>query len=347
MTRYVPRFGISRRILGNLTRIAAAREVILHAYLVPKWEVALRKDALIRSAHSSTSIEGNRLSRDQVSALLAGRKVMAGRKDRQEVLNYLHVLGHLSDYAPDGVITEQTICDIQRRITKGAIDDPRDCGKYRDRQVYVGNRLTGEVVFRPPETLQVPRLMKALIGWLGSKEAKELDPVLVAGILHYEFVRIHPFIDGNGRTARALASLVLLLRNFDIKRFFALDDFYDVDRAAYYEALRSVDPKKQDLTAWLEYFTDGVSVSVAGVKERILRLSSEKLRKDRNGQIALTERQMRIIEALNRKGTITNREIREMFKLSPRGTVDEIRKLKALGVIKAEGKGRSVHYILL
>jgi len=347
MVGFVPRFSISRKLLSNLTQVAAAREVILHAYLVPKWEVELRKDALIRSAHSSTSIEGNRLSRDQVSALAEGRKVMAGRKDKQEVLNYLHVLEHLSDYAAGGVITEQSIRDIQRQITKDVIDNPRDCGNYRDRQVYVGNRMTGAVIFMPPETRLVPGLMKSLVRWLESDEAKELDPVLVAGIVHYEFVRIHPFIDGNGRTARALAALVLLLRSFDIKRFFALDDFYDADRAAYYKALRSVDPRKLDITAWLEYFTDGVGVSVAGVKERILRLSSEKLRKDRKGQIALTERQMRIIEELNLKGRITNRDVRRMFGLSNRPASDELSRLVKLGVLRQDGRGRSVHYVLI
>jgi len=347
MVGFVPRFSISRKLLSNLTLVAAAREVILHAYLVPKWEVELRKDALIRSAHSSTSIEGNRLSRDQVSALAEGRKVMAGRKDKQEVLNYLYVLEHLADFAPGSFITEQSICDIHRSLTKEVLDNPRDCGKYRDRQVYIGNRVTGEVIFLPPKTRLVPGQMKGLVDWLGSNEANQLDPVLVAGIAHYEFVRIHPFIDGNGRTARALASLVLLLRNFDIKRFFALDDYYDMDRPAYYRALRMVDEQKGDLTAWLEYFSDGVAISVNGVKERTLRLSSEKLRRDKKGQIALSERQMTIIEFLNKKGRITNRDIRRMFRLSPRGTVDEIRKMRALGVIRPVGKGRNVYYILI
>jgi len=156
MVGFVPRFSISRKLLSNLTLVAAAREVILHAYLVPKWEVELRKDALIRSAHSSTSIEGNRLSRDQVSALAEGRKVMAGRKDKQEVLNYLYVLEHLADFAPGSFITEQSICDIHRSLTKEVLDNPRDCGKYRDRQVYIGNRVTGEVIFLPPKTRLVP-----------------------------------------------------------------------------------------------------------------------------------------------------------------------------------------------
>lgn len=346
LTGFAPRFTISRRILANLTQIAAAREVIHHAYLVPKWEVELRKEALIRSAHSSTSIEGNRLSREQVSELAAGRKIMASRKDKQEVINYLHVLEHLPDYADGKRITERSVNKMQERITKDVLDDPRDCGAYRNRQVFVGNRMTGEVTFMPPRADDVPEQMRQLIDWLGSKDADELDPVLVAGITHYELVRIHPFIDGNGRTARALASLVLLLRNFDIKRFFTLDDYYDSDRAAYYGTLQGVDSRKRDLTAWLEYFTVGVALSVNRVKERILRLSSEKLRKDKRGQIALTERQMRIIEELNLNGKISNREIRRMFKLSNRGAVDEINKLIGLGVVRSEGKGRSVHYIL-
>ena len=83
--------------------------------------------------------------------------------------------------------------------------------------------------------------MKKFVKWLNSKDASKLNPVLAAGISHYEFVRIHPFIDGNGRSARALASLILYLRGFDTKRFFALDDYYDSDRQSYYKALQSVD----------------------------------------------------------------------------------------------------------
>ncbi|MEW5937050.1 MAG: Fic family protein [Candidatus Thermoplasmatota archaeon] len=347
MPDFTPRFAITRKILANLTQVAAAREVILHAYLVPKWEVALRKEALLRSAHSSTSIEGNKLSLEQVSDLAAGRKVMASRKDKQEVLNYLAVLEHLADFAEKGRISEGSIIELHKQITKEVLDNPKDSGTYRNRQVYVGDRFTGEIIFMPPKTEEVPQLMRSLVEWLSSEDSTELEPILVAGIAHYEFVRIHPFVDGNGRTARALAALILLVRGFDIKRFFALDDYYDSDRAAYYAALQSVDQKSLDITKWLEYFTDGVAVSVNAVKEKILRLSSERLRRDKKGQIALTDRQMKMIALLNEKGRVTNRDVRSMLKLSNRGAMDEIKKLIQLGVIKAEGKGRSVHYVLV
>jgi len=309
----------------------------LHAYLVPKWDVALRKEALVRNAHSSTSIEGNRLSLEQVTELAAGREVMATRRDKQEVLNYLYVLEHLADFAEHDKITEKSILDLHRRITKDVIDNLKDSGKYRNRQVYVGDRI-GNVIFMPPKTEDVPTLMRSLVAWLNSEETKKLDPVLVAGIAHYEFVRIHPFIDGNGRTTRSLASLILILRGFDIKRFFALDDYYDLDRKAYYAALQTVNQTTLNLNKWLEYFTDGVAVSVDSVKERILRLSSQKLRKDLKGQITLTERQMKIIEHLQRNKKITAGEVAKSFKITRQAALKELLKLIELGVIKLKGK---------
>jgi Fic family protein len=206
--------------------------------------------------------------------------------------------------------------------------------------------LTGEVIFRPPQNEEVPDLVRDLLEWADSSEAKALDPVVEAGIAHYEFVRIHPFVDGNGRTARVLAALILYLRGFDTKQFFCLDDYYDSDRQAYYRALQSVDQNTQDLTNWLEYFVEGVNVSTEAVKEKIIRLSSERLRKTKKGQIALTERQMRIVEYINQKRRITNRNLREMFKISDRAALKEINKLLNLKVIKQEGKGRNLGYVL-
>ena len=344
---FTPQYTITNDILNNIAEITAAREIILNSPLIPKWEVSLRKDAIIRNAHASTGIEGNPLSLSEVSELAAGRDVSATRRSKQEVLNYLDVLEHLSDLVSDDQIAEDIILNIHKLLTKETLDNPEDVGRYRNRQVVVGNRVTGEVIYMPPDTRDVPRLMKEFMEWLNSEEAEKIHPVLVAGISHYEFVRIHPFIDGNGRCARTLATLILFLSGFDTKRFFALDDYYDSDRPSYYVALKSVDKETRDLTKWLEYFTEGVKVSLSAVKERVLRLSSEKLRKDKKGQIALTERQMRIIEHINMSGNITNRDVRKMFTLSNRVALDEINKLIELEILEPKGKGRSTHYVLL
>ena len=240
---FKPNFRITNKIINYIADIAADREVILNSPLIPKWEVALRKEAIIRSAHSSTSIEGNRLSLKQVSNLAQGREVMATRKDKQEVLNYLNVLRNIGNLIKGNFITEKDILNIHRMVTKNTLNNPDDCGVYRNRYVVVANRFTGEIFFRPPKNKDVPGLIGDLVKWINSKEVREFNSVIEAGIVHYEFVRIHPFVDGNGRTARILATLILYLLGFDTKQFFCLDDYYDSDREAYYRALQSVDQK--------------------------------------------------------------------------------------------------------
>ncbi len=344
---FKPRFRYSNKIIRLLTKISAGREVILNSPLIPRWEVALRREAIIHSAHSSTSIEGNRLSLEQVSDLAQGREVMATRKDKQEVLNYLNVLENIGKLMKGGSIVEKDILNIHRMVTKDTLDNPDDCGVYRRRYVVVANRLTGEVFFRPPKNKDVPGLIKALVKWINSKEVKELDPIIEAGIVHYEFVRIHPFVDGNGRTARVLATLILYLRGFDTKQFFCFDDYYDSDRPAYYRALQSVDQETLDLSNWLEYFVEGVNASIEAIKERVIRLSSERLRKAKRGQIALTERQMRIVEFINQNGRITAGDIAKMFKISRQAALKEIGKLARLEVVALKGEKRGAHYVLL
>lgn len=343
---FQPKFNFTNRIVRNLTFIAESRAFIINAPLVPEWEVSLRKDAILRSAHSSTAIEGNPLTLEDVSALADGREVMARRKDRQEVLNYLEALDRVPEFSSHEPLTLEDILKIHENVTKSTLPYPEDEGTLRNRQVRVVNGL-GETVFMPPETSVVLQLMNEFLDWFNSPEMAEIDSVIAAGLTHYEMVRIHPFIDGNGRTARIMATLVLYKSGFDLKRFFALDDYYDHDRPSYYAALQTVDPETVDVTEWLEYFTDGVTASIKTVRDKVLGLSKDvKILKER-GQVALNDRQMKIVEWMINEGKITNRDVRNMFGLSNRAALDEISKLIELEVLKQEGKGRSIHYVLV
>ena len=91
------------------------------------------------------------------------------------------------------------------------------------------------------------------------------------------------------------------------------------------------------MTDWLEYFAEGVAVSIDTVKERVVRLSSERLRKAKRGQIALTERQMQIVEFINTTGKIRSSDIQRMFKMSRQAAHKEIKAFMALGVMKSQG----------
>jgi len=344
---FKPNFKYTDLIVKNLTRIAESRAVVINSPLIPKWVVSLRREALIKSAHSSTAIEGNALSLEEVSLLAQGREIMATRKDRQEVLNYLEALNKIPEFAKKNPFGILDLLAIHKIITKDTLQNPSDEGVIRSRRVVVGNRITGEVIFEPPPANQVTILIDDFLGWFNSEQVEKIDAVLQAGITHYEIVRIHPFIDGNGRTARVMATLVIYRRGFDAKRFFALDDYYDSDRRRYYEVLRSIDQNTVDITGWLEYFTEGVAVSLKAVRDKVVGLSKGvKVLKER-GQIELTDRQMKIVEWIIDKGKITNRDVREMFRISNRAALDEINKLMTLKVINKEGMGRSVIYKLI
>jgi len=123
--RFSPHFSYSHEIVNRLTRITASREVILHAHLVPKWEVSLRREQLVRAAHASTAIEGNPLTLEEVSRLAEGRRIMAGRKAQAEVLNYLKVLGQIDTYQNQGNITIETLLRLAHQRPKTIQDFPK------------------------------------------------------------------------------------------------------------------------------------------------------------------------------------------------------------------------------
>jgi len=344
---FKPNFRYTHKIVKSLTAIVEARTIILNAPLIPKWEVSLRREALLKSAHSSTAIEGNPLTLEQVTDLAAGRDIMVRRKDKQEVLNYLEALDKIPGFAERAPFAKADLLELHKIVIKETLDNPADEGSFRNQQVAVVNRATGEIIFMPPQTDQVAALIDGYLEWFNSQEANEIDPILTAGVTHYELVRIHPFVDGNGRAARVMASLILYKRGFDIKRFFTLDDYYDQDRRAYYAALKTVDQSTFDLTIWLEYFTEGVRVSIKAVKDKVVGMSKDiKVLKEK-GQIALTERQMKIVETLVQNGKLTTGQVKTLFGVSRQMALKEMAKLIKLGVVKLRGRGRGAYYELV
>lgn len=347
---FKPNYTITNKINNYIAEIAEARAIIFHAPLIPKWAINLRREALLRSTYASTSIEGNKLSFEEVSDLMIGRDVIALVKDKKEVLNYFETLGYLDNLTIDKkpVIDNKDILTLHKKITKGTLENPKNCGQYRSGSQYVvvANRFTKEITFRPPETKEVPKLMDDFLNWINDPETNKINTIIEAGITHYEFVRIHPFIDGNGRTARTLATLILIRRGFDTKRFFTLDDFYNSDRPRYYKTLKSIDQKTLDLTGWLEYFCEGVNISIKAVKDKIIMLTGDKKREQGNEQIAIDERQIRIFELLKKQGKITNKEIQELLKVSNKTAYNLIEGLIKSNIIKKAGKGRGVFYVL-
>ena len=233
---YSPKYSISNKILKSIGEIEAAREVIENAPLVPSFEKQFQSDAVVRTVHHGTHIEGNDLTLMQTRKVLEGEAVVARARDIQEVVNYRNVVGLLDELAyKRGNYDMELLKDIQKVSVYKIVPDEK-IGVFRKSQVVIKNEETGEVILHPPSFVEVPFLIEDFIAWLNSKEAKEVHPILLAGITHYLLVAIHPFVEGNGRTARAFATLTLIKQGYDIKKFFSLEEHFDEDPAAYYEA---------------------------------------------------------------------------------------------------------------
>jgi Fic family protein len=139
-------------------------------------------------------------------------------------------------------------------------------GEYRRIQNYVANSITKEIIYTPPSPQDVPPMMAEFVSWLNSEQG--VHPILAAGIAQFQLVHIHPFLDGNGRTARLLSMLCLYRKGYDFKRLFTLSEYYDRDRTSYYQAIQSVRQRNLDLSDWLEYFTLGLQWQLAEVQDK-------------------------------------------------------------------------------
>ncbi len=347
MIMYKPTYSITNTILNNIAAIEQAKKEIILSPVLPLWEKVLQHDAIISSTHSSTAIEGNTLSYDDVENLYQGINVDASKKEKLEVQNYFAVLKYIDllGKRKSFLLSESNLLRIHHLLGKGTLDDVH-LGRYRRKQVYIVDQ-KGTIHYRPPNTNLVPNFMKDFIKWVNSKEALELHPVIHAAIVHYQFVTIHPFIDGNGRTGRALATLILYLRGFDTKRIFALDDYYNENRAVYYKILNTTQKSKsQDTTQWLDYFTAGVMKSMLKVKRRIMQLSIERTHGTKQGQIYLTAKQFNALEHLKRNGSITNRQYQEINQVSNKSAYMDLEKMLKARLLIMQGHGRAVKYLL-
>ncbi|MEK9207880.1 MAG: Fic family protein, partial [Patescibacteria group bacterium] len=326
-----PKFSITNKILKNIGIIEASREVIDHAPLLPYYEREFQKDTLVRSVHYGTHIEGNELDLGQAEEVLEGKEVLARDRDIQEVINYRKVIEFIDELSSrESLQIDEELIKQLHKLTVEKILASEKIGEFRQTQVVVKNSATGEVTFRPPPSTAIPHEMDELLQFINIQENQDIHPVLKSGIVHYEFVRIHPFVDGNGRVARALSTLILFLEGYDIRKFFSLEEYFDSDALDYYEALKSVEKNQFDLTIWLEYFTKGLSIELSKIKDKVENISIDAHLKEKLGgkPIMLTERQIKIIEYIQKIGYLQNKAFSSLFPMVSEDTI--LNELKGL-----------------
>src|SRR3989338_9043060 len=349
---FEPRYQISPKTLSNMTEIAEIKAVVERSRVLPLNEAQLRRQAILRMAHTSTSIEGNKLAQFEVGKVIEGKAVRGAQKDILEVENYYQALKTLDKMAKSkGPITESEILKLHKIVINGLVEQKKT-GKFRPGDVYVLDDLGDgrEMLrFKAPPATQVKKMIEELLEWVKQSKKDGTHPIIRAGILHLQFVTIHPFTDGNGRVARLLTQLLLYRDSWDFRKIIVLEDYYNRDRMSYYNAENKAQGKSyqkdMDFSMWLEYFTAGFLIEARKVLEQIQSIGFGKVSK-KSEQIFLDRDEIQIMDFLTTTGAITSEDVIDILGSAKRTAQLKLKNLADKGLLKLSGKGPSSYYTL-
>lgn len=321
-------------------RVEAAKQKVVMLPVNPMVLASLRETARLCTTHYSTMIEGNRLSSEEIREVIHLEGHFPGRKrDEHEVRGYYAALAQLEQYAAQGVsVTEKMIQTLHALV----MSDGRAYVKptpYRDGQNIIKDSSTGAIVYMPPEAKDVAGLMRDLLEWIANQPS--LPCPLVAAIAHYQFATIHPYYDGNGRTARLLTTLILHMGGYDLKGLYSLEEYYAKNLMRYYRSI-SMGPSHNyyfgraecDITVWVEYFVEGMAFAFEKVVTQMMA-SHVQGGKDHSALMrTLDPKQRKSLELFREYDKVTSRQIGDLFGFSSRTNADLCKKWVAAGFIE-------------
>lgn len=343
---YAPKFTITSSINNKIAKIEAIRQKISYAKILPAQEITLRYKAAVESAHSSTSIEGNPLNPKQVRNALEG-KMNAWEKRVIEVVNYKNAWDWIAKRSKrKSAITIEDIFYIHSLVMKDILPLNK-LGRIRPSSIYVVDIVKGQDVVRytGPNQKIVQGLLTDLLSWLNSN-SDLIHPILLTGILHYEFVSIHPFSDGNGRVTRLLVKLLLDLLGYDFKGSLVLDTYYLQNTGKYYESLNQANKHKlqtkSDLTPWLTYFIDGFYLVSKELERKISLIRSSK----NDDSYRLTENEIEILDYVHQFGEINLQGTVSFLRIPARTIQRLLQNLVKKKILIKIGRGKNTSYNL-
>jgi Fic family protein len=336
---FKPRFTVTPAVTRSLMDIEACRQAVTRLPLSVSMLDSLRKTAMLLSTHFSTQIEGNKLSPSQVEEVLEGGGRFPGReRDEAEVRHYYKAL----DFVMEQSKKHARLDALAVRVIHGFVLTGRKTATpYRDGQNVIRDARTGRIVYLPPEAKDVPALMQDLIAWINTELRRNNWPApVIAGIAHYQFATIHPYYDGNGRTARLLTTLILHRGGYGLHGIYSLEEYYAEHLHGYYNAL-AVHPSHNyyegretaDVTPFLAYFTAGMADSFAAIRSR----AEETRGKSAPGQTPLLRElaaeQRKVMSLFTRMKTVGSADVASFFKIGTRSASALCRKWVAAGFL--------------
>ncbi|MHB1455586.1 MAG: Fic family protein [Armatimonadota bacterium] len=320
-----PRYSLTNSIVNGLTRIESARVIVESTPISLAILAEMSRQAKIRSTHYSTRIEGNRMTLDETEQIITGmHRVFHGReRDVAEIRYYWNALSWVEELASKKKpVSEETIMRIHVMVMHGK---RVRLSPYRTGQNVIHDSMSGGIVYMPPEAPDVPILMDQMLRWMKQPGTAEIPPVIVAGLVHYQFVTIHPYHDGNGRTARLLATYLLHRDGYGLKGVFSLEEFHSRDIEAYYNALDIGDHhnyymgrRDADLTSWLEYFVQILSTAFESAKQEALKFAGAPITSEPDELRRLDYKARTVLALFMRQELITSSDVAQTLGLSER-----------------------------
>lgn len=320
----------------------------------------LRSEAMLQTLTEdvlkSSEIEGEILDRDQVRSSIARRLGMdigglvPADRDVEGVVEMM--LDATQKYA-DGLTDERlfgwhaalfpTGRSGMHKITVGGWRDD----KAGPMQVISGPVGRERVHYEAPKAGRVPQDMEAFLAWFNAQE--DIDPVLKAGVAHLWFVTIHPFEDGNGRIARAIADMQLARSEQSPQRFYSMSAQIRQERNAYYKILEATQKDDLDITEWLQWFLDCLGRAIDGAEGILAGVLKKARFWEKHPSNTMNERQRDMMNRLldGFEGKLTSSKYATIEKCSPDTALRDITDLLERGIlVKDEGGGRSTSYSL-
>lgn len=338
---FKPTYQLTSVLLNNIVKVKnLIRE--LNDQKFPELVLArFEKDSYAISAHASTSIEGNPIPLTDVRKILKNTPAHI-RDTEKEILNYNKALLYLNTLvAKPKPITNAIICKTQSIVVEDLMDK-KNVGTYRVDPVVVNDPRKRAIVYIPPQADDVKALMNELIGYL-EKEYNTIDPLILAGIFHKQFVVIHPFMDGNGRTTRLVTKYLLARMGLDTFQLFSFENYYNQNVTKYFSSVGLLGDYYDladniDFTNWLVYFTDGII-------DELLRV--QKLLKSSSAPNRLTPYEKVIVAYIKKNGSISKSEYQKITKRACSTQILDFKRLVDKNIISKQGNGKATYYTIV
>jgi Fic family protein len=314
--------------------------------MTPQAITNLRKSTLITSAGASTRIEGAKLTDEEVDKVMQGLAVSKfADRDSQEVQGYLETLQNVFDSFQTLPLRESVITSLHNQLLKYSNKDDTHRGGYKKKENTVGvlgpDGNVARIMFETTPAYLTPKEMQELVDWtIDAFEKNRFHPLLVIANFIVEFLKIHPFEDGNGRLSRVLTNLLLLRSGYQFIQYVSHEQIVERRKDEYYIALRkSQETFKTDhdtISPWLNFF---LSVVKEQATKALSYLEEEKV------EDTLSPKQFEVWKYLSSVGEAAPGEIAKATGIVPVTVSQALDRLIEIGKVKRIGRGRGTRYV--